>query len=285
MSVAGVPAGAARRDRTATGPAAEGRCGDGQDEADGGQQRAERRPRRSSRSRSLPYPHVARLQTGHSRAGPRMAVAGGVRTMVRGSGWGGHRRGRRCRCRPLVRPVNAVVGSVRGPVRSLGRQAQPAYPTRGIRTVRAESPPYPHAPPHGGRSGPERPGLRHGRHVGRLLLVIGGLWLAYVAWSTPSALGHRGCASGPARACRTPGCRSSRSPSRSPRPSSWSAPTAWPGPSPPIEARGTGRGDRLSRILPDDVVLARGVTSTTAAWPRRCSSAPSDWPPCRSQGS
>lgn len=155
-----------------------------------------------------------------------------------------------------VRPVNDLVrsGAVRG--RCWADRPIHGYPGRGIRRVRAG----PHdtrmhitaatVPNRGGRDS-----VMGGTVVGGLL-VLGGLWLAYVAWSTPVLAA---IASAIRPGAGTPGLPMLAVALALPATfvvvgTNRLARTV-------AAIRGTlhGRGDRLSGILPADVVLSRGL--------------------------
>ena len=111
--------------------------------------------------------------------------------MVRGSGSAPNHR-RRCRSGVLVRPDNAVVRSWwvrcgRWPDRPTPVTPLGAYAPRVAARHHIDM----HLPTTAVRP-PERPDSVMGGTLVGGLLVFGGLWLAYVAWSTPILVRHRG---------------------------------------------------------------------------------------------
>ena len=238
----------------------EDRGRDGQDEPEGGQERAERHQGRSIGSASSPHPHVACLQQGTRRAGPRMVARSGVGQWYVGPGRAGPpgeppHRAATCRGASCHR-WDAVRG---GAGRSVGRQAHPRYPPRGHTHCDRPRARYDMhlsnatVPTRGGRDS-----VMGGTLVGTLL-VVGGLWLAYVAWSTPilaaiTALLRPGSATPEpglpmlAVALAVPAVFVVVGTNRLAR-----TVTA-------VRSTWHGRGDRLSRVMPGDIVLSRDVT-------------------------
>ncbi len=238
-SVVGVPAAGRRPDRR----------GPGRPRGPGPRRRGEPTAARSApndpRSRVqialvAPPPWLASNRAQSCR--PEDGRARGGRAMVRGSGSG------RTTGRAHHRPGDAGASCQRrvrsGAVR-WGRWADrpTALPRLGHTHRGWPRAPSRHASHHHGRSEPERPGSVMGGTLIGTLLVIGGLWLAYVAWSTPILRPSRPRrpGAGPAE----PGLPMLALALAVPARSSWSARTDSPGRFAAIRRAWHGRGDRL----------------------------------------
>ena len=134
-----------------------------------------------------------------------------------------------------------------------------AYPPRGIRTVRGRA----HdvdmqltttAVP----NRDSRDSVMGGTFVGTLL-VLGGLWLAYVAWSTP-ILAAIAAAMRPGSTTAEPGLPMFALALAVPATFVVVGTNRLARTAGAIRRTWHGRGDRLSRIVPADIVIARGVT-------------------------
>ena len=158
-----------------------------------------------------------------------------------------------------LRPVNDRMqsGAVRGgwwpdrPIRG--------YPARGIRSVGWPAHDVDmHLTTTAVPNRSDRDSVMGGTFVGTLL-VIGGIWLAYVAWSTP-ILAAISAAVRPGSTTAEPGLPMLALALAVPAIFVVVGTNRLARTVAAIRRTWHGRGDRLSRVLPADVVIARGVT-------------------------
>jgi len=180
--------------------------------------------------------------------------------MVRGSGSGRTTgQANQALWDAAVRPVNDRMRSGAGQGGRWADRPIRGYPARGIRTTWCQAHDVDmHLTTTAVPNRSDRDSLMGGTLVGTLL-VIGGIWLAYVAWSTP-ILAAISAAVRPGAAAAEPGVPMLALALAVPAIFVVVGTNRLARTIAAVRRTWHGRGDRLSRVVPADIVLARGVT-------------------------